>query len=48
MQALFDDENDDNSYIFRYVGDSGITDPPIDIEIKFILMEVISNEATPI
>ena len=46
LQALFDDENDDNSYIFRYVGDSGITDPPIDIEIKFILMEVISNAAT--
>ena len=48
LQALFDDENDDNSYIFRYVGDSGITDPPIDIEIKFILMEVISNAPTPI
>ena len=46
LQALFDDENDDNSYIFRYVGDSGITDPPIDIEIKFILMEVNINAAT--
>jgi len=47
LQVEYDNESDDNTLVFSYVGDSGVTDPPIDIDVSFILMEVISNAAVP-
>ena len=39
----YDETNNDNTLVFSYVGDSGITAPPIDIEFTLILMEVLPN-----
>ena len=39
----YDETNNDNTLVFSYVGDSGITTPPIDIDFTLILMEVLPN-----
>ena len=43
FEIEYNESTNNNTLVFSYVGDSGITTPPIDIDIILILTEVLPN-----